>query len=670
MLNMPETASLLNAPIQLVQNETGPDIVLVIPCYGYASFLPEFMSGILAQRGGVAFRCLLVDDSDPDTEMFITAQTYSAAYPDFIHYLRPRHNRGLSAARNAGAEYAMAVWPTADVIMFPDGDDRLSNDFVAVSYEAFRHEEARARDAGLKLGWVFEHPVIVGINGEMPRITSHSQLWNLIGATQMPSSAMSMQMFRDGLRYDETLRWAGEDWDFSVLALAAGYVGQHCERQGFLWRRRPGSMSAAHAATMARAHNSTLIRLKNKPTFTFQSIAALIGQENPHYCTFTRDDITVHSVFQDVFSPADGSTKADGEKFELTHKQLARTIHNNINLPADPCPQTFTFAPNGLPAALGGSHLHQYFALLNDFYAGQGFVLCHQFRQHDGDAGIANLHGTGHKRPHHSDVISMSLEQVITLVNDPRLESTKFLNLEWSIPRLPEDKPMPRTGAFTFALDKITDLRQAGYHFAYAQRFGRQKWQPNGLTWRKLPGHLLGSSGFYPTADLKNASLVICNATDVPNVVAALKTTQKQADLMVFNTLMPHQETALSDGLAAGAVDQIYPADAVLLGAGASKNFSQNDLLIPLLSHYGTAVFWRNMRFSNHLALIKKSGVHREIVFASARDVFTVLSNISSAFKCYDTYRVLRDDDHKAHSILNVFGVPNEFIKIGLFPCA
>lgn len=648
----------LSTAIQFAETDLPPSVALVMPCYGYASFLPEFLEGILAQRGNVAFRCILVDDGDPDPMMRETAQTYAAAYPEFIHYLRARNNGGLSSARNAGVEYAMELWPSVRMVMFPDGDDRVSRDYVQNSFDAFLAAEAATQARGRKLGWVFEHPVMFGIPGDMPRITQHSVLWNLIGATQMPSSALSIQMFREGLRYNEELKWAGEDWAFSVSALSAGFVAEYCDRQGFLWRRRPGSMSAAHGATMARQHNATVIRLNNKPLFSYADVTQAQERENPHYCLATAEGLFL-AASPRALSPASGS-----DDIPISFDALARKLNANQQMPADPCPQTFLFAPGGLPQSLMSGALRDYFTLVSDFYAGQGIAVCHRFHEVSDPESEPGLFDASHGRPHHSDVVAMSLEQVQKLLLHPALDEMKFLTMDWRLPRAGK-APQKKAGALLHATDVIRQLGTCGYDLDTARRAGRQKWKPNNLTWRSLPGFLLGTQGVFPGGGDKTARLIVCGHADLPDILDRLAQANARADIMTLDSGTPEETRRLTEAETAGIVSQHYPAGSALASTGPSRAFWMIDPMTRVLQSYGTVTFWRTMRFADKLATLKTNGALREIIFADADDVEKVLTSISSAFKCYDIYRVLDEHDDRAQALLNAYGIADEATQFG-----
>lgn len=87
--------------------------------------------------------------------------------------------------------------------------------------------------------------------------------------------------------------------------------------------------------------------------------------------------------------------------------------------------------------------------------------------------------------------------------------------------------------------------------------------------------------------------------------------------------------------------------------------------MIRAMLGYHTITFWRTMDFSDKLALLKATGVYREIVFDSPADATQVLYSVSSAFKCYDVYRILNDGEGKAASTLSALGVPKESVKTG-----
>src|SRR3546814_1642659 len=52
-------------------------------------------------------------------------------------------------------------------------------------------------------------------------------------------SLVKVELFRRGLRFDESMRLGFEDWDFWLQAIGLGYVGRHVESMGLRYRKRP-----------------------------------------------------------------------------------------------------------------------------------------------------------------------------------------------------------------------------------------------------------------------------------------------------------------------------------------------------------------------------------------------------------------------------------------------
>lgn len=88
-----------------------PAISVVIATYNRATFLPETLESILAQRFQ-DFELIVVDDGSSDNTRQVV-ESYGAR----VRYLH-QPNRGPSAARNVGVAHAKAPW-----IAFQDSDD-------------------------------------------------------------------------------------------------------------------------------------------------------------------------------------------------------------------------------------------------------------------------------------------------------------------------------------------------------------------------------------------------------------------------------------------------------------------------------------------------------------------------------------------------------------------
>src|SRR6478736_3287941 len=103
-------------PPNVAEPESSPSMrfSVVIPTYNRASTLPRAIRSVLEQTYADV-ELVIVDDGSTDD----TAEVVGAFADARITYLR-QTNRGVSAARNAGAAAA-----TGDFIVFLDSDDQL-----------------------------------------------------------------------------------------------------------------------------------------------------------------------------------------------------------------------------------------------------------------------------------------------------------------------------------------------------------------------------------------------------------------------------------------------------------------------------------------------------------------------------------------------------------------
>lgn len=638
-------------------------IGLVVPSYGYANFLPEMARGILAQRCEARFLAVLVDDCDPDPEIVALCRTYAAAHPERLHYIRPRRNGGLSATRNLGVSYLLDLCPELDMVMFPDADDRMLPGFLEKSHAAFLRARERSEADGLKLGWVFEDPNIFGHAGFMHRVTRHSTLWNQVGATQMPSSALSAELFRAGLRYDETMTWGGEDWEFSLRALDAGFVGVHAPDLGFLWRRRPGSMSSAAMQARAREHNRALIRLRNPEMFARPAVWARMARENTAFAVLERDG------WQPARTPDALRKRLRGERGAETDlcgwTLLARQLNGSLTRPADPCSQSFYATPGGMaPEAAGGAlaaiDLRGALQWIEVLLA-RGRAVTLSLSPAPGAPALAPyvpgeaedlLHAVA--RPH-----------LLAMLRRPGAEPDRHLRLTWpapgaaSEPAPPASDPVPAppegtalSAAFAPALEA---LAASGYAFHRPGRFGAQAWRPQNLDWRGLPGFLVGLPGqVLHDAEMLSRSLVLCHAryaADLSRRVDALGLAE--VDVMIDGTEAERDFHA--EGLARlRATPGVAGWHVWREGTEAGANLG--DVSRNILGLYGTLVHWRSTAQARRLADLRKLGL-RNVLALSQADLQARALNFSSMFKGYDSYMLIDGPAGDGASALAARGV-------------
>lgn len=90
---------------------------IIIPSYNYASFLPDCVTSILAQRG-VELRVLIIDDASQDDTPAVGARM--AKLDSRVEFRRHEQNQGHISTFNEGLE-----WATADYTVLLSADDML-----------------------------------------------------------------------------------------------------------------------------------------------------------------------------------------------------------------------------------------------------------------------------------------------------------------------------------------------------------------------------------------------------------------------------------------------------------------------------------------------------------------------------------------------------------------
>lgn len=114
-----------------------PVISVIVPIYNVECYLRPCIDSILAQTFQ-DFELILVDDGSPDNCGAICDEY--AAGDGRVHVIHQK-NGGLSAARNAGIDWAFAH-SDSQWLAFVDSDDTISPDYLSGMYAAAAQHEA------------------------------------------------------------------------------------------------------------------------------------------------------------------------------------------------------------------------------------------------------------------------------------------------------------------------------------------------------------------------------------------------------------------------------------------------------------------------------------------------------------------------------------------------
>ncbi|GHF18507.1 hypothetical protein GCM10017044_11290 [Kordiimonas sediminis] len=212
---------------------------IVIPGYGHPKFLAEAIISACTQEIDQPVKVVVVDDGCRFKETADVVRNLMPRYPGTLHYIRQENTR-LPGARNTGIKFLLDHFPDMDAIFFLDADNRIKP-YALASYR-------RALGDDPAVGWAYPDITFFGLNrtdaGYDIRETSpqYSVLRHMVGNISEAGSMVRADMLRQGVLFDEDMKFGFEDWDFWLSAIAAGFVGTRVKDPGFMYRRRPESM--------------------------------------------------------------------------------------------------------------------------------------------------------------------------------------------------------------------------------------------------------------------------------------------------------------------------------------------------------------------------------------------------------------------------------------------
>ena len=217
-------------------------VSVIIPVYNQGKYLPEAVNSVLAQTYP-ASEIIIVDDGSTD-ETEIVGRSFGAR----IHYIR-QENHGPAAARNTGLRAA-----TGEAIALLDADDMWQPEKLECQIEVLR----RYPDVGV-------------VHTTFFRIDERGRyLYMVHDPAEMPDPALPAMLFRNyvcgasilvrreclnrvGLQ-NEKIRYAAEDWEWSLRMASAGYKFHCVDKPLYCYRLHGGELSQdprnAHAVTL------------------------------------------------------------------------------------------------------------------------------------------------------------------------------------------------------------------------------------------------------------------------------------------------------------------------------------------------------------------------------------------------------------------------------------
>jgi len=241
-----------------------PSIAVVIPVHRQPLLLADAVESVLRQQTEIDYRIVLVNDGCPFSETDDVCRSYTRRYPERIRYLRQQHC-GVSAARNAGADFARELWPSVQAVQFLNADDRLGVRALHHGFDALiRGENARTHAASLSM---------------------------LTGSAVAHAPLVARTALDRGLRFDESVPPDLEDRDFAMQCMRDGLL---CVSSPTMdaQQRRPVSANGYTAIAEGQT-TSSAFRTRHDSWCTPRLALELEHEESPRFAIYLIDDARV-----------------------------------------------------------------------------------------------------------------------------------------------------------------------------------------------------------------------------------------------------------------------------------------------------------------------------------------------------------------------------------------
>jgi glycosyltransferase involved in cell wall biosynthesis len=197
-------------------------VSIVIPNYNYAVYLAQAIESALAQDYP-NIEVIVVDDGSKDDSLAVAAR--------FPVQVVAQSNRGLSAARNAGAARAQGSF-----YVFLDADDTLDRRYVARTVDALQAGPAH-------VAFAYTHVQTFGTESRRIEPGPFS-VRAMVRANQAhASSLIRADVFKRVGGYDESWHTAFEDHELWLRMLSQGYEGVLVPEPLLNYRQHGPSMS-------------------------------------------------------------------------------------------------------------------------------------------------------------------------------------------------------------------------------------------------------------------------------------------------------------------------------------------------------------------------------------------------------------------------------------------
>jgi glycosyltransferase involved in cell wall biosynthesis len=206
-----------------------PLVSIVTPCFNHGRWLRECVRAVREQTYP-QLEMIVCDDGSTEQETLVYLEELAAEESN-VRVVRMHRNSGPSAARNravkhAAGRYVLAV--DADNVLLPDAVERLV---------------AQLQGAGEHVGYVYQNLQFFGNREDYFEPPSFNT-WLLTRGNYVDACALfDREIFDQGFRYPDDMRFGHEDWDFVLSLAERGVQGEPMRAKTLRYRKHGFSRS-------------------------------------------------------------------------------------------------------------------------------------------------------------------------------------------------------------------------------------------------------------------------------------------------------------------------------------------------------------------------------------------------------------------------------------------
>ena len=184
-----------------------PRVVVVVPCFKQAHFLPEAIESVVAQTYD-NLECIIVDDGSPDDTAEV-ARELMARYPDLDLRLLQQENQGVEEARNAAIRSS-----DAPLIIPLDADDKLDPTAIEKMVAPFVADPSLAVVCPTVRQFGAGDEMIVPYQRDLTCLLKRN--------TYIGTSLFSREAWKSAGGYKPNMEGGYEDWEFWISIVEQG----------------------------------------------------------------------------------------------------------------------------------------------------------------------------------------------------------------------------------------------------------------------------------------------------------------------------------------------------------------------------------------------------------------------------------------------------------------